>query len=302
MPFKSYRRNLLTLIVLLLAASSSNARSRTSDFKLLVPAYGNPCCGGGLAMWPQLTDTAASLGPDLVVILNPNSGPGGGEIDPNYIGVNGQGPFVDYRNAGGVAIGYVLTDWAERPSADVKGDIDRYFDPTYWRGAGIQVDGIFFDEMSNDLADVGYYEDLRDYVRGKAVGAMVVGNPGTTFVDNPSGQDQWTITDYGESADTLVVFEQPSNAFFTNYTPPPWLNDFPADRFGHIVYGLDEDQLLSAISLAVKRKAGWIYLTDDDLPNPYDQLPTYWSELVEAGSSLVFAAGFESGDLSPWAQ
>ncbi len=54
------------------------------------------------------------LGSDLLVILNPASGPGDGLIDPNYVDDTAQGPFIDFRNAGGVAIGYIRTGWAVR--------------------------------------------------------------------------------------------------------------------------------------------------------------------------------------------
>lgn len=252
-------------------------------------------------MWSQLTDTASVMGSDLLVILNPNSGPGVGLIDPNYVNDSAQGPFIDFRNAGGVAIGYVLTNWANRPLAEVQSDVDLYFDPAYWRGAGVQIEGIFFDEMSNDLADVGYYSALRDYVRSKAPGTIVVGNPGTSFVNNPSGQSTWSISDYAESADTLVTFESTAVEYFDNYSPPSWLGGYPAERFGNIVYGVaTTQQMLEGMSLAKQRKAGYVYLTDDVLNNPYDALASYWSAEVDAARYLIFADGFESGDLATW--
>lgn len=38
----------------------------------------------------------------------------------------------------------------------------------------------------------------------------------------------------------------------------------------------------NAIELAVKRNAGTIYVTDDVLPNPWDTLPTYWTNKLTA--------------------
>lgn len=293
------RRLVLVLGVLMLFGVPSPCQA--GELKLLVPAYGNPCCPGGQEMWAQLTETATTLGEGLVVILNPNSGPGVGAIDPNYVNESGQGAFIDFRNAGGVAIGYVRTDWAMRPMTDVQGEIDLYFDSSYWRGAGVQIDGVFFDEMSNDLADVGYYSALRDYVRGQLATAILVGNPGTTFVNNPTGQTTWSVADYAESADTLVTFENIAEEYFDNYTPPSWVDSYSADRFGHIVYGVSTTaQMLSAMSLAKQRNAGFVYLTDDVLMNPYDALASYWQAEVDAACGLVFADGFESGDLASW--
>ena len=253
-------------------------------------------------MWDQLTDTASGIGSDLIVILNPNSGPGASPIDPNYITGNGTGPFVNYRNAGGAAIGYVKTEWAARPIADVQADVDLYFTSSYWSGAGVQIDGIFFDEMSNDLADVGYYQSLRDYVRGHLANAIVVGNPGTTFVNNETGQSQFSVNDYAEAADILMTFETVATEYFGNYTPPSWVQSYAADRFAHVVYDLaDVAQMREAASLANQRKAGHIYLTDDSGMNPYDMLASYWQDEVDAALNLIFADGFETGDLSSWA-
>jgi len=252
-------------------------------------------------MWAQLTDTASVLGDNLLVILNPASGPGVGLIDPNYVNDSAQGPFIDFRNAGGVAIGYVRTGWAERPLAEVQDEVDLYYDPTYWRGAGVQIQGIFFDEMSNDLADVGYYLTLRDYVRSHEITAIVVGNPGTSFVNNPSGQATWSVSDYAESADTLVTFESTADQYFNNYTPPSWVGSYPAERFGHIVYGVaTTNQMSSGMSLARQRNAGYAYFTDDVLVNPYDELASYWEAEVDAARCLIFADGFESGGLTAW--
>lgn len=288
-------------LVLISGSFATPTASRAAQASLLIPAYGNPGNSDGAAMWDALIETAADIGPDLLVILNPNSGPGAPPIDPNYVGPSGDGPFIDFRQAGGVAIGYVRTDYANRPLADVQAEIDLYLDPVYWRGAGVQIDGFFFDEMSNALVDVGYYQNLRDFVRSRLPQAIVVGNPGTSFVDT-SGQPTFSIEDYVESVDVLVTFETVATEYAPGvYTPPSWLDDYPAERFGHIVYHVDDaSQTLSTVSLAIARKAGFIYVTDDHLSNPYDRLPGEWSRLVEAAQGLLFADGFETGDSDTW--
>ena len=292
---------LFLFVMLLLIGAVNPSECSASDVRLLVPAYGNPCCDGGPTMWAQLTDTASVLGPNLLVILNPNSGPGVGLIDPNYVDASGQGPFIDFRNAGGVALGYVRTEWTARSLAEVQSEVDLYYDPAYWRGAGVQIQGIFFDEMSNDLADVGYYQTLRDHVRGHAAMAGVVGNPGTSFVNNPSGQSIWSVSDYAEAADTLVTFESDADEYFNNYSAPSWVESYPAERFGNIVFGVEDVvQMLDAMSLAKQRKAGYVYLTDDVLVNPYDELASFWPAEVDAAQSLIFADGFESGGAGVW--
>lgn len=161
---------------------------------VLVPAYGNPCCDGGPEMWSSLTSTAMTSNLNIIAILNPSSGPGNGpEIEANYINDAAayprKKPLVDFTAAGGIAVGYVFTLRGDRDMALVKADVDLYFNPSYYKEFPVQVSGIFFDEMSNDLGKVGYYQELYDYVKMKDPNAKVISNPGTSFTFNESNAD-----------------------------------------------------------------------------------------------------------------
>jgi hypothetical protein len=252
---------------------------------LLLPAYANPCCDGGPLMWTTLEDVAASALVRVNVILNPASGPGASPIDANYVSNATTGPLLDVRAAGAVVFGYVTTSYATRDVADVKAEVDRYYSLAYWRGAGIQVDGIFFDELSNDLANVGYNEELRDHVRAKDPRARVIGNPGvpTTF-DSSGGSSGFTVADYSLVADTLVTFEHDGNEYRTNYTAPSWLSALSARHFAHLVHGeASSTDMATDVALARARKAGMLYVTDDTLvPNPWDALATYFAAELAA--------------------
>ena len=260
-------------IVLLTVLSSLTATPATAGaINLLVPAYGNPATPNGDAMWSDLIATAgsASFTGDLHVIFNPASGPGNA-IEPNYVDTNGNGPLPDLRNAGAIIYGYVPTTFGARAQAEVEADIDKYFDTLY---PGL-IDGIFFDEMSNDLADVGYYQAIRDYVKTKVTTATVISNPGTSFTNNPSGQTTYTVADYALAADVLVTFEDTADEYLNNYTPPTWRDDLDSSHFAHIVHTQStwDDSLLD---IAANRNAGLVYFTDDSGGNPYDALSSYW--------------------------
>lgn len=252
-------------------------------FDLIIPAYANPCCGSGPVMWESLIGTSqANPGLTVHVIFNPASGPGV-SVDPNYIAADGSGPLHDLKASGAVIYGYVATGYAGKPIGDVKNEIDRYFDTLY---VG-QVDGIFLDEMSNDLQNSGYYRSLNDYVKRKNVSAGIIGNPGISSTTNPSGQSSYSVTNYMNSVDTLVIFEQTLDAYQNLYNPPSWLDQAEASRFAHIVHtAAPWDSAIPA--LAEERKAGLLYITDDEMNNPYDQLPSYWTELelVAAASTM----------------
>ena len=266
------KKPLAVLAACILLSFSSEAGANRID--LLVPAYANPCCNDGPLVWTRLINAAAdpTLDLEIHVIFNPASGPGTA-VDPNYINPStGQGPLNDLMNAGGLTYGYVATTFANKPIADVKAEIDKYFDTLY---AGF-VHHIFFDEMSNDLADVGYFQELRDYVRSKDPNARTIGNPGTSFTNNPSGQSVFTVDDYAQSMDVIATFENTGSAYENNYFVPAWESNYGAEHFAHIVHGQPVwDANLFALITA--RKVGLIYVTDDALPNPFDGAVSYWT-------------------------
>jgi len=69
-------------------------------------------------------------------------------------------------------------------------------------------------------------------------------------------------------------------------------NSYPSERFWHLIYATAEADLLDAIALSKQRNAGWIYVTDDTLPNPWNSLPdgTYWDALLDAVADVAFDA------------
>lgn len=245
-------------------------------------------------MWTQMANLAERQTVPLNVILNPNSGPGVGPIDADYLSVGGQnGPLVRLRQAGATIVGYVHTQYGERSWEQVRAEIDRYWDPAYWRGQGFLLDGLFVDEMSNDWARIPYYQRLRDYVREKQANVFIIGNPGTRFTTNSAGNDNlWTVDDYLATVDTMVVFEESSEAYRAAMRWPEWSQGGDSSRFAHIVHTeLTEESMRATLALARQRHAGMVYLTDDLMPNPYDRLPSYWATEAKLVSIPESSAG-----------
>lgn len=289
---------LTNFIAMALAVCSVTTSSAQADeINVLVPAYANPCCDGGPNFWSSLIASASdpNRNYDLHAIFNPESGPGTAR-EPNYLAATGAGPLADFRAAGGITHGYVATTFGARPIAEVKSDIDAYLTGHY---AGF-VDGIFLDEMSSEMGTAGYYRELTDYVKANQAGAIVFGNPGIPFVNNTSGQTEFTLADYAASVDTIISFENTGAQYATNYTVPPYLDEKPAAGFGHILHGqaVWDANLLQTVA---NRKAGFLYVTDDLFqPNPFDNLTTYWeqfsSDLSAFNASVVPTIGDFDGD------
>lgn len=56
---------------------------------------------------------------------------------------------------------------------------------------------------------------------------------------------------------------------------PQWVFKYSPERFYHIAYGVPDVSVGSALSIARSRNAGYVYFTDQTLPNPYGKLPAY---------------------------
>ncbi len=215
---------------------------------MAVPAYFSP---GGY--WSQL----AAGGPTVrLAVMNPANGPGPSP-DPEYVNA------VSAAQAAGILVaGYVHTSYATRSPAAVRADVDAYY---HW----YHVDGVFFDEASTDSANESYYASLHAYVKQHRGPARTILNPGTA-----------TSECYVTAADILVTFEGSYSQYVTSYAAPTWLEHYPASRFWHVVYATpSESAMTEVIELSKARRAGYVYVTPETLPNPYEVLPgsAFWS-------------------------
>lgn len=227
----------------------------SNPLKLLVPAYFYPG-GPGLEDWFRLI-TAADRVP-IVVIVNPNSGPGETLIR-EYADVIRRG-----TEAGLTMIGYVNTGFAKRPRSEVEGDLDR------WVRFYPEIGGIFLDAQSSGAEDTAYYAALHEIADRKIDGALVIGNPGTLCAEEY----------FKESAtDVAVIFENAGG--FSEFYPPLWADRYEAERFAALPYSVSTvKEMEETVRHAVRKQIGYLYVTDGDSENPWAGLPTYWDELL----------------------
>jgi hypothetical protein len=242
-------------IVLSLSVTLPGGIPRAYSLGIIVPAYFSP---SRTASWEALNQAAARV--PLVAIMNPNNGPTS-SAQPDFIRtVNA------LRLSGGQMIGYVYSSYTARPLDQVKADVDRY-DGFY------TLDGFFIDEVTNDAneAHLDYYAALYDYIKSKRSTYMVVGNPGINTLANYITRPAF---------DRLVTFE--SNAGYTEYLPDSWTQKQPATTFSHLCYDAATAAIMTNyVQLAVKRNAGYVYVTDDRGNNPWDTLPSFWTAEVD---------------------
>ena len=233
--------------------------------RLWVPAYYYPF-GPGLREWNRLIASAKSV--PIVAIVNPASGPG------DHVNTNFAAVLPRARKAGMTLVAYIGTQYTRKPIDRVKAEINTFlrFYP--------DIQGFHFDEQKSEASGVDYYAELYRYVREPITGALVVNNPGTACDQGYAARP---------AADVICLFEQEHG--FDNFQPPAWARRFPGSRFciqSHNV--ATEAEMKRALRRAAELKVGYIFITDDVGPNPYDRLPSYWNAEVEAVRQVNQAA------------
>ncbi len=247
--------NAIRLTAVLITTAVLGLGEAHADLTAIVPAYFYPVPGSA---WDDLNTAAARI--PVTAIMNPGSGPGNNQ-DSNYVNA-----VNNLRAAGGKVIAYVSTSYGNRSAAVVKADIDKYVN---W----YNIDGIFFDEMTNSgsAGTLNHYQDIYDYVKAINPTWEVMGNPGTSTTESYLTRPV---------ADSLLVFES-QGVNYPGYTPSSWNYDHDPSRIGHLVHEVaNEADMLTYLDLAVARNAGQVYITHDVLNNPWDTLPSYWDAEV----------------------
>jgi hypothetical protein len=226
-----------------------------------VPAYIYPEADGRKE-WQRLMDAASKV--DVVVIVNPDSGPGI-ERNSDYTAV-----FSESRIRGLKLIGYVSTLYARRPRAEVKNDVDA------WVRLYPQIVGFFFDQQPREAEHVGYYAELRDYAKEKLRDALVITSPGIPCDEAYFAQ---------AISDATCVFS--SFEGFETFELPPPLRAYEPGRFAALSYNVhDTDGMRAMVKEAIVKRIGYLYVSDLSPPNRWQRLPTYWEAEVEAVSRL----------------
>jgi hypothetical protein len=232
-----------TTISVLLASQPISSRYCLKSF---VPAYFTS------GTWSQVT--SAKPVPS-VMILNPSTGIGAGNApDPGF-----QAAVRRAQAAGTKVLGYASTANGQRPLSQIEADVRNY-------RAWYKVNGIFLDSVSGTSSDLSYYQQLDSYIHDEIHGSKVWLNPGI-----------YPEQAYMSVGDVLMVFEGTYDQY-RNIQVPGWARKYPATRFANTIYNATSSaEAGGAISLAKNSNAGYVFVTDLSLPNPYLALPSYWS-------------------------
>lgn len=228
----------------------------TRDMAVAVPSYIYP--------GPAWTQIDAGRPPVDLAVINPDSGPGSAP-DPNYAA-----QVVASHAAGVDVIGYVHTSYGSRSINTVEHEISEY---ESW----YHVDGIFVDEAATSCSlEASYYAPLYNYIHSQPGLDLTVLNPGT-----------FTNQCYIDASDVVLTYEGTPGGLPSAGTPPSWTISYDPSRFWYVVYGASNvNSLPSILSTVGAEGVGQVYVTDQNLPNPYGVLASYWSqELAEVSGA-----------------
>ena len=187
-----------------------------------------------------------------------------GYVDTGYLGTTGQRTRLGSTST---------EDWIGQIELDIN---------TWYAFYGADLDGIFFDQGQNVCGPtpassewVELYRHINRYEKENHPGGFTVLNPGTPLPPC-----------YEDAADVLLTFEGSYLSYVgrnpdagMNYQPLSWT---PADahKIWHIIFGANQAEALETIELSASRGAGYVFVTDDVLDNPYDSVPepSYWEQ------------------------
>jgi hypothetical protein len=187
-------------------------------------------------------------------VINPDSGPGTTKDSAYVSGIPTLGA------AGIIVFGYVATTYGAKATASVEAEIDSY--KSWYPG----IQGIFFDEMSNTAGMESYYTAISQYAKTQGYGTTI-GNPGAD-----------TLPSYIGTVDTIIIYEDSGLPSVSSLAG--WHAQHAKNNFAVIAYGVPS--VNTTFVTGARADVGFIYLTDDTLPNPYDTLPAYFNSLLAA--------------------
>lgn len=242
---------------------------------VIVPLYIYPTDPINNSSYNNLIDLARRFSDvPTIVALNPSSGPGT-VVDGNYTAA------IDRLTGASIqVIGYVSSAYMDRSLALVKADALK------WTQLYPRVRGIWVDEMPNGYGTrtvseiIAYYHELYVYCKSTLNLDYVYVNPGSTIEKEIwDGNVGDNVAWYETSGLPTLAQMTEGSAYYTSMWEIP---KHCKTVIAHSVATWNEADVK-----LVKQYNGWIYITNDVMPNPYDSLSNWIYELYATLSSDV---------------
>jgi Spherulation-specific family 4 len=237
-------------------SSPLTAADLTAPTPPLVSSRAVPAYFSDDANWTKIKLQAGGI---TYAVMNPDSGPGVAS-DPMWVTRLGN---IALTNPS--IVGYVDTSYAARPLTNVQADITKYMQ---WYG----VKSIFLDQTPFGCLTASYYSAIAATVH--ANGGIVIMNPGTL-----------PLTCMIDIGDVIVSFENSLPYYLASTATNP--GGYAPQKFWHLIYAVPADRQREIEELARQRGAGYVYVTADDLPNPWSRVETFPATPITAPGTVV---------------
>jgi hypothetical protein len=248
-PFRAITYTFVALLLILSVVPFSQhaaAASPTPGTGLIIPLYSPP----GSTWYSVIQAKTAYPYVPMVVIIDISNGPGA-SANSNYASWIGK-----LQSAGILVVGYVYTEFGARSIASAESDMSSY---QKW----YHLNGIFFDQMSAQESADYYYSQLESYANSLGL-PFTIGNAGMAVPSSEVGLFHLTIIYEGAGT--------PNSNFLSLETSGHNRNDFAM-----IAY---DSQFSSSYIQDASGYVGYLYLTNDGMPDPYDTIPSYFTSVV----------------------
>ena len=181
--------------------------------------------------------------------------------------------FKVYR--GSYMLGYVPTDFGARPISEVKSDI---LDYSKWPQA-YRPNGVFFDEQSRNVKDLGYYKVIYDYAKSKFDQRSSL-----VFTSPKSNLPNEYFCECVRSSDSAVVFENSYSKWNMKRKFHQSMKARNRSENSAMVYACPKDRMQVVIREAVASNVEYVYVSDEVKTARnvlWSRLPTYFDEEIE---------------------
>jgi len=245
---------------------------------ILFPLYIYPTAIYTNATYNAIIDLAKTYRKvPIICILNPSSGPGVA-VDANYTVA-----IQRLQGANITVIGYVSTAYTVTSLATVKADID------LWKSLYPGIQGIFFDEMTyeDNQTYIDYYIELNKYAKSKRL-FITIANPGAPFSMKYLDQEASDIIVGWESDDYPSLVQKKEDYADGAFS-------YNLNRRAALVHSIANYSSAEAIDMW--KYYGWLFITDDVLPNPWDAVTSYLENMLSdsLSSSVKFKITQDGG-------
>ena len=125
-----------------------------------------------------------------------------------------------------------------------------------------------------DASQVKYYSLIKaEALRDQAVQPTLVLNPGCSSFPEA----------YLDQGDIFVTFEESADKYAA-YCPAPFMSKYSKSKFWHMIHSTHPDMAVEVLHQFQQQHAGWLYLTDLTIDNPYKDLPesSLWQLQLQA--------------------